>query len=190
MSSSRIELRRLSLTEFLDAVSAAAPMPAGGCVAAFVGALAASLGAMGARAGHQADAHHRLGELSRRLHQLVQDDADAYQALSEARRFAKERTNPSPELSNALHDATLIPLEIAELACEVGFTVHACLPSVIPPVRSDLMVGMIMAIAGAEAGLQIVGANMNIQPNPQLKDRLAPRIEKVTQSLEELRTLC
>jgi hypothetical protein len=52
------------------------------------------------------------------------------------------------------------------------------------------MVGMIMAIAGAEAGLQIVGANMNIQPNPQLKDRLAPRIEKVTQSLEELRTLC
>src|SRR5207253_5324834 len=55
------------LEDFLDAVASATPIPAGGTAAALVGALAASLGIMGARLSRQEGVEHRLSELGRRL---------------------------------------------------------------------------------------------------------------------------
>ena len=84
-----------SLADFLDAVAAATPIPAGGTVAALVGALAASLGIMGARLSRQQGVEHRLSEIGRRLRELMQADGDAYQRFIQATKLAKtDRTRP------------------------------------------------------------------------------------------------
>lgn len=179
-----------SLADFLDAVAAATPIPAGGTVAALVGALAASLGIMGARLSRQRGVEHRLSEISRRLRELMQADGDAYQRFIRATRLAKtDRIRPAV-LSSALHLATEIPLEIAEQATEAGALLHACSAEVKPRVRSDLTVGLLLAIAAADAGRNTVAENINIQHNQRLKFSLLDRIQQMTIRLEELRGLC
>jgi glutamate formiminotransferase/glutamate formiminotransferase/formiminotetrahydrofolate cyclodeaminase len=185
-----VDLQAQSLADFLDAVAAATPIPAGGTVAALVGALAASLGIMGARLSRQRGVEHRLSEISRRLRELMQADGDAYQRFLQATRLAEtDRTRPAV-LSSALHLATEIPLEIAEQATEAGALLHACSAEVKPRVRSDLTVGLVLAIAAADAGRHTVAENIKIQRNQRLKSSLLDRIQQMTIRLEELRGLC
>ena len=185
-----VDLQAQSLADFLDAVAAATPIPAGGTVAALVGALAASLGIMGARLSRQEGVEHRLSEISRRLRELMQADGDAYQRFLWATRLPKtDRTRPAV-LSSALHLATEIPLEIAEQATEAGALLHACSAEVKPRVRSDVTVGLVLAIAAADAGRHTVAENINIQHNQRLKSSLLDRIQQMTNRLEELRGLC
>jgi glutamate formiminotransferase/glutamate formiminotransferase/formiminotetrahydrofolate cyclodeaminase len=185
-----VDLQAQSLADFLDAVAAATPIPAGGTVAALVGALAASLGIMGARLSRQRRVEHRLNEIGRRLRELMQADGDAYQRFIRATRLAKtDRTRPAV-LSSALHLATEIPLEIAEQATEAGALLHACSAEVKPRVRSDLTVGLVLAIAAADAGRHTVEENISIQYNQRLKSSLLNRIQQMTNRLEELRGLC
>ena len=185
-----VDLHAQSVVDFLDAVAAATPIPAGGTVAALVGALAASLGIMGARLSRQRGVEHRLSEISRRLRELMQADGDAYQRFLQATRLAKtDRTRPAV-LSSALHLATEIPLEIAEQATEAGALLHACSAEVKLRVRSDLTVGLVLAIAAADAGRHTVAENIMIQHNQILKSSLLDRIQQMTIRLEELRGLC
>jgi glutamate formiminotransferase/glutamate formiminotransferase/formiminotetrahydrofolate cyclodeaminase len=185
-----VDLQAQSLAGFLDAVAAATSNPAGGTVAALVGALAASLGIMGARLSQQQGVELQLSEIRRRLRKLMRADGDAYQRFIQATRLAKtDRTRPAV-LSSALHLATEIPLEIAEQATEAGALFHACLAGMKPHVRSDLTVGLVLAIAAADAGRHMVAENINIQHNQQLKSSLLDRIQRMTTRLEELRGLC
>ena len=185
-----VDLHTQSLADFLDAVAAATPTPAGGTVAALVGALAASLGIMGARLSRQKGVEHRLSEISRRLRELMQADGDAYQRFLSATKLPKtDRTRPAV-LSSALHLATEIPLEIAEQATEAGALLHACSAEVKSRVRSDVTVGLVLAIAAADAGRHTVAENINIQHNQHLKSSLLDRIQHMMNRLEELRRLC
>jgi glutamate formiminotransferase / formiminotetrahydrofolate cyclodeaminase len=185
-----VDLHAQSLADFSDAVAAATPIPAGGTVAALVAALAASLGIMGARLSRQPGVERRLSEIRRRLRELMQADGDAYQRFIQATRLAKtDRTRPSV-LSSALHLATEIPLEIAEQATKAGALLHACSAEVKPRVRSDLTVGLMLAIAAADAGRHTVAENIKAQHNHQLKSSLLDRIQQMTNRLEELRGLC
>ncbi len=185
-----VDLHAQSLADFLAAVASATPIPAGGTVAALVGALAASLGIMGARLSRQRGVEHRLSEIGWRLRELMQADGDAYQRFLRATKLAKtDRTRPAI-LSSALHLATEIPLEIAELATKAGALLHACSSGVKSYVRSDLTVGLVLAIAAADAGRHTVGENIKIQHNQRLKSSLLDRIQQMTIRLEELRRLC
>jgi len=185
-----VDLHAQSLADFLDAVAAATPLPAGGSVAALVGALAASLGIMGARLSRQRGVEHRLSEVGRRLRELMQADGDAYQRFIRASRLAKTDRTRTAVMSSALHLATEIPLEIAEQATEAGALLHACSAEVKPRVRSDLTVGLMLAIAAADAGRHTVEENVNMQYNQILKSSIFDRIQQMTIRLEELRVLC
>lgn len=185
-----VDLQAQSLADFLEAVAAATPLPAGGTVVAFVGALAASLGVMGARLSMQRAVEHRLSEISRRLCELMQADGEAYRRFLQASAVTKsDKTRPAL-LSSALHLATEIPLEIAEQATEAGVLLHACSAGVKPRVRSDVTVGIMLAIAAADAGRHTVEENIKIQLNQRLKKSLQGRIEQMTIRLEELKGLC
>ena len=185
-----VDSHRQSIADFLDTVAAATPIPAGGTVAALVGALAASLGIMGARLSRQRAVEHRLSEISLRLRELMQADGDAYQRFIQATRLAKtDRTRPAV-LSSALHLATEIPLEIAELATNAGALLHACSATVKPRVRSDLTVGLGLAIAAADAGRHTVEENLKIQYNQRLKSSILGRIQQMINRLEELKGAC
>ena len=178
------------LSHFLDAVADTKPTPAGGSIAAFVGALAASLGVMGARLVGQSDREQRLLELSRQLHQLVQTDTEVYNRLMDAYRIPKHHPDRLDAISIALQRATEVPLEITELSCEVARFLHTLCEGAKPTIQSDLTVGLTLAIAAAQAGLVTVRTNTNIQQNQQLTDSMRRRIVKATESLEELKGLC
>jgi glutamate formiminotransferase len=184
------DLRRLSVSELLNAVAAATPVPAGGAVAALVGALAGSLGLMAARLSQQHVAEHRLDEIGRRLSELLQADGEAYRKFIEAARLPKSDPTRPTALSSALHVATEIPLEIAERSAEAGALLHACSGGVKPRVQSDLRVGLLMALAAGEAGMHTAKENLKVQPNQRLRRAVQQRILHVSQYLEDLRGLC
>jgi len=185
-----VDFHAQSLSDFLDEVAAATPIPAGGTVAALVGALAASLGIMGARLSRQQGAELRLSEIGRRLRELMREDGDAYQRFIQATQLPKTDRTRSSVLSSALHLATEIPLEIAEQATEAGALLHACSAGVKPRVRSDLTVGLVLAIAAADAACHTVAENIKSQHNQQLRSSLSDRMKQTTIRLEELRGLC
>ncbi len=179
-----------TLSDFLAALADAKPTPAGGSAAAFVGALAASLGVMGARLGGQSDREQRLLELSRQLHRLVQADMEVYTELMNAYKIPKQHPDRLHAISIALQRATEAPLEIAELSCEVARFLHALRERSKPTIQSDLTVGLTIAISAAHAGLITVRTNINTQRNQQLTETIQSRITKATESLEELKGLC
>ena len=179
-----------TLSDFLAMVADAKPTPAGGSVAALVGALAASLGVMGARLGEQPNREQRLLELSRQLHRLVQADTDVYTELTDAYKIPKQHPDRLHAISIALQHATEVPLEVAELSCEVARFLHTLRERGKPTIQSDLTVGLTVAIAAAQAGLVTVRTNINAQRNQQLIENFRVRIAKATESLEELKLLC
>jgi glutamate formiminotransferase / formiminotetrahydrofolate cyclodeaminase len=179
-----------SLLDFLHAVASAQPTPAGGSVAALVGALAASLGVMGARLGGKMEAEQQLLRMSGRLHGLVQADVEAYEGVARAGKISKERPERSREIEQAMQRATETPMEIAELACQAGIIISSCRGAAKPAVQSDLTVGMIIAIAATEAGLHTVRVNMQAIRNKEIIGTFTSRISKTVQSLEELKGLC
>jgi formiminotetrahydrofolate cyclodeaminase len=178
------------LSHFLATVADAKPTPAGGSVAAFVGALAASLGVMGARLAGQSDREQRLLELSRQLHQLVQTDTTVYNGLMDAYKIPKQHPNRPHAILIALQRATEVPLEITELSCEVARLLHPLREGAKPAIQSDLTVALTLVIAAAQAGLVTANTNINAKQNHNLIDSIRLRIAKATESLEELRVLC
>jgi len=184
------DLRQLSLSQFLDAVAAAIPSPAGASVSAMVSAFAASLGMMGARLSRQRAGERQLSEVVKRLSDLAQADGGAYRKYLQAAGLPKTDPNRPATLSSALHVATEIPLEIAELSGKAGTLLHACLRRVKPRLQADTLAGLFLAVAAGEATLRIARENLKAQSNQQLKYAIQSRIQQIAIRLEELRRLC
>lgn len=179
-----------TISEFLYALSAPTPAPAGGAVAALAGALAASLGTMGARIGKQSEPERTLSDLTQRLTALMQKDCEAYEAISRARRLPIDQADRPLLLATAVEQATEVPLMIAELACEAGQTITTIRKFLSPAVQSDVTVGIICAIAAIEAGLHTAKTNVKLQRNQSVVANQTGQITKISNSLEELKGLC
>lgn len=185
-----VRQRDQPLKEFLEAIAAPRPTPAGGSAAAYVGALAASLGIMGARLGDRQDMEQTLTQLQERLYQLVQSDAHTYDRLREVSSLPNEDPRRPHAMVTALHQATEIPIEIAELSCQTGRLLHALSSSAKTLMRSDLAVGMRLALAAAASAILTASTNIKRMENQHVEKILLKRLEQVQQGLEELRALC
>jgi len=183
-------LFRSSLPEFLQAVAAPTAVPAGAAVAALTGALASSLGVMAARVSRQPAVEHRLNEIAVRLSHLLEADGKAYNTFIAATRLPEPDHGRPVAVSSALHVATEIPLEMAEQSAEAATLLTACSQRVKSRLRSDVQVGLMLAIAAAEASVHTARENMKVQPNQQLREALMKRVHEVSENLEELKVLC
>ena len=140
---------------FLDELAARTPTPGGGGAAAVTGALAAGLVAMAARfsvsklpgAGDLAEA---ADELRRRVTDLVDLDARAYQAV------LKLRTR------EALHEAAVVPLEIAQIGARVAAMAGQVAEGGNPNLRGDAMTGAVLAAASARSAAALVDINVSL----------------------------
>jgi len=179
-----------TIAAYLHTLASATPTPAGGSAAALAGALAASLGTMGSRIGKQSESERTLSDLGQRLAALMQQDCEAFEALSQARRLPVDHADRPLLLATALEKATEIPLMIAALACEAGQTISTIRKFLSPAVQSDLTVGIILAIAAAEAGLHTAKTNVKLQRNRLVATDHTRRITEISNSLEELKGLC
>ena len=193
-----------SLAPFLNAVAEGSPTPGGGSVAAFGGALACALGIMACRLGPKKNAEdsatameadlqrseQRLMALRERFEALVQADADAYEDVLKAYRVPKSDPERPRLISMSLQRATEVPLETAECGKEVAALLLAVRAVAKPSVSSDIKVGLLMALAAADGGLENVNVNMKSQINQSFKDEVAGRVRQLEGSLVELKSLC
>jgi len=145
---------------------------------------------MGARIGKQTEPEQSLSSLSQRLATLMQDDCEAYEAVSSARRLPVDHADRPLLLATALEKATEVPLKIAELACEAGHIITTVRKVLSPAVQSDVTVGIILAIAATEAGLHTAKTNVKLQRNQSVAADHTRKITKISNSLEELKGLC
>jgi glutamate formiminotransferase/formiminotetrahydrofolate cyclodeaminase len=187
-----------SVSEFLQAVAAGTPTPGGGSVAALAGSVAAALGLMVCRiegakspqaATDLAAIGDRLGELSAKLQQLIQADAEAYEQVLRAYRLPKTDPDRADSIATALQVATDVPLSTATLALEVARLLRQLLPRIKPSMASDIKVGLLMALASIEGGLENVGINLKSLPNQQVVRDLLLKVEGIKHSLVDLRRL-
>lgn len=195
-----------SVSSFLQIVSDGTPTPGGGSVAALAGALAAALGIMACRIGPPSqkseDSHghkhsaaleaseHRLHMLAAELKELVQADAEAYAGVVQAYRMLKSDTGRPGAILENLRTATLVPLRTAERANDVATLLVSLREETKPSVSSDLKVGLLMALAAMEGGLENVRTNIKQTKIQSLDSEIANRVHIVEQSLVELKKLC
>ncbi|MGA2211558.1 MAG: cyclodeaminase/cyclohydrolase family protein [Acidimicrobiales bacterium] len=159
-----------SVAELLSALAARTPAPGGGSAAAVVVAMAAALSGMAARysdgrleaAGDIAEAADRCAARALRL---AEEDAGAYGALLTARRPPEsDRSGASIVARSAAIDAALakaiaIPVEIAELASEVGRLAGALLADGNRNLAGDARTAGLLAEAAGAAALMLAELN-------------------------------
>ena len=164
-----MELSKLPLPEFTDALAGKTPVPGGGGASALCASLGAALASMVANytvgkekyAAVEADVSHILGEaedLRAQLLALIDADADAFEPLSRAYGIPKDDPKRAETLEKCLHDAAAVPMEIARLSCR-AIDLHAeLLEKGSAMMRSDVGTGVVLcwgALYGAAAGVKV-----------------------------------
>ena len=168
-------------TDFLEVLSSAAPVPGGGGASAAVGAFASALGMMvanltiGKKKYADVEAEiierkERLLVLQKKLIELTDKDAEAFEPLSKAYGLPKETKEQIEEkervMEKALYEASIVPLEIMKTVSEVMDELKALGEKGSRIAISDVGVVVLFARAALE------GASLNIYINTRLmKDR-------------------
>jgi formiminotetrahydrofolate cyclodeaminase len=141
--------------ELLDALAERTPAPAGGCGAAWAGAIAAALLQMSADYAQMPEVTERAAALRAELLAAGQDDLTAYTPVVEARR----RGASEDEIQAALAAACGPPQRVAQAAGEVAELARETEARSRPALRGDARAAALIAQAAAEAATQIVALN-------------------------------
>ena len=179
-----------SCQDFAFELAAKQSVPGGGGAAAFVGALGAALCSMSGEftAGKQKyadveeDMQRMLGdaELIRfRLLELIDEDAEAFEPLSQAYGIPKEDPTRAETLERCTKVALAAPLEMVREVCKAIDLLEEMAAKCSPIIVSDSGCGAALCRAALEA------AAMNVYINTKsLQDRMfAERIEKEVDDL-------
>ncbi|HUQ48481.1 MAG TPA: glutamate formimidoyltransferase [Gemmatimonadaceae bacterium] len=160
----------VSSDDFLKAIASSNPVPGGGSVSAYAGALGAALARMvtGLTIGRkkysavepemtllaaEADA------LTAQLSALVERDADAYALVSSAYKTPKDSPNRDSEITKALLGAAEVPLETARVCAKVAQLALAVAAKGNSNAVTDAGVAALLAEAGCK------GAAYNVRIN-------------------------
>ena len=172
-----MELSKLPLPEFTDALAGKTSVPGGGGASARCASLGAALASMVANytvgkekyTAVEADVTRILGEaetLRTQLLALIDADADAFAPLSRAYGIPKDDPKRTEALEKCLHDAAAVPMEIARLSCR-AIDLHAeLLDKGSAMMRSDVGTGVVLCWGA------LYGAALNVKVNTKLmRDR-------------------
>jgi len=170
-----MSLLALSADGLLDRFAAVEPTPGGGSAAALAGALAAALVQMVAglpksRTGapeerEKLDAAKALaGKAGARLRQLVDLDAESYNAVTAAYRLPKaseeEKAARKAAIVAAMRHATEVPIETFEKTADVLRAAAQTLAHGNPNAASDARTAVALCRAALDAGIASVHANL------------------------------
>jgi formiminotetrahydrofolate cyclodeaminase len=171
-----MELKDMTLEQFLEALASKAAAPGGGGASALAGALGTALGAMvgNLTVGKKkyADVEpevqaltEKAQALSRRLLALVDRDAVAFEPLSRAYAIPKDDPNRADVMEACLRRAADVPLEILQCCCEA-----------IDLQEEFARKGSVLALSDAATGAALCwsaaqGAAVNVKVNTKLMTR-------------------
>jgi glutamate formiminotransferase len=162
---------RAGIEPFLEQLAAPTATPGGGSASAAAGAMAAALAQMvaGMSRGKKAYVQHerelseaiaRLSQLREELKAAIDADAASYDAVMKAFKQAKESAANNGSVTEALKQATSVPLSVAECAQEVSQWAEKLGPITNPRMASDLGVSKALARAAKEGALANVEINL------------------------------
>ncbi len=160
-----------TVRELLEQLASDAPTPGGGAAAALSAALAADLGRMTCaltlgrqrfadREPHLRPIDQRLARASAALRMLIDEDAAAYAALSDALRLPQDEPQRAPQIALAAAIAARVPLEVALLARQVQRDLSAAQPRINPNLAADVRVAQHLAEAAIRSAAELVRANL------------------------------
>ena len=161
-------LLALRLDEFLDALAATVPIPASGPAAAIVGAMAAELVAMTARAATDwtdaAGVAAQARMLSARLRQLASADAEAFARVLALRADA---SSDARDLGPALERSLAVPLEIADACAATAELAAVAAEHAVGHERADAVAAAALAEGATRGAAALVLANLMIVPGDE-----------------------
>jgi methenyltetrahydrofolate cyclohydrolase len=168
-----------SLHDLLDAVAAQQPAPGGGCSAAWAAAFSAALVEMSASftlaRPKYAGVHHRMADvrreaklLRRRLLELGEADAEAYEPVILAMRMPERHPMRERKLEEAQSNAAEVPLEISEAAARVAELAAETARVGNLHLMGDSMTGASIAEGASRAAGRLVEINLMGRDDPRL----------------------
>ena len=161
------KLVRLSLTDFADETASESPAPGGGSVAAYIGALGASLGAMVANLSAQKKEWKSFSNWAeeataykKELINLVDADTKAFEGIMAARALPKtteaEKSFRKSSIEKATMHAIEIPFRVMKVALQSMDVLEVMATEGNPNSKSDAGVGAICARSA------VIGAYLNV----------------------------
>jgi glutamate formiminotransferase / formiminotetrahydrofolate cyclodeaminase len=164
------------LVEFLDGLAAATPTPGGGSASAAAGAMAAALGNMvsllAKREGYDFENDRKF------LASAVERDSAAFNAVLAAYRVPKAERAPFVE--EALHQAALVPMEVAERGQEVRTQLETLQREAPARFSSDVETARALASAAISGALANVRINLESIKDPDFRRSLEDRLHAVS----------
>jgi formiminotetrahydrofolate cyclodeaminase len=186
-------LRETTIGTYVEDVSSSSPTPGGGSVTAFVGALAASLGAMVAeiatanRSDSSFDAWNSACQSHReRLLQLCIDDENAFGTVMACLKRPKDDPARASSLQTCLKAAADVPLETARACLDVLRTLEPMVPLASKHSVSDVGVAAQLALAAARASLFTIEVNRVAMTDAQAAAELGAAAERVEAEAAEV----
>jgi formiminotetrahydrofolate cyclodeaminase len=164
------------LNEFLDELAAPTATPGGGSAAAAAAAMAAALGAMvSGLAKMPADAF----ETDRKFFaEAVKRDAASYDGVRAA--YKRPKDERAPFVEQALHEAAVVPLEVAEAATALKSRLRELAVTAPAKFGSDIETAQGLAQAGINGALANVRINIESMKDESLIAPLRERLGKLS----------
>jgi methenyltetrahydrofolate cyclohydrolase len=174
-----------SLEGFLDRLASDSPAPGGGAAAALAAAASAALVAMVCRVtARRAAPSEAMTQVEReadalrtRLIDLVQEDADAFEAVLGARRLPTEQRPAA--VRSTLVRATEIPLDIARAAARTLELCDALVARARASAVSDLGVAAALAVGALEGAALTARINLRDLDDPAFVLRTQAVLAKI-----------
>ena len=197
----RKNLGTLTVQQFIESVAKAETVPGGGSVSALAGALAAALGKMtiGFTLGRKKYEIRRemfeselksLGSFEPALQRAIDEDSKAYAgvmaALQMPKRSEAEKTLRDQKLTEALTQATLVPLKVADQSCAVLKILLSLKGHSNPHLASDLTVGIWMAMAAVKGALENVRTNLVGLPITEPFEKIKLQADELNRFVNEI----
>ncbi len=186
---------RAIMEPYVKLVAAATATPGGGSVAALAGALAAALGEMVCGVSLKRKslaAHHKELDAARLVFAATRDklmafvdlDPQAYedfvQALKLPQQTESERASRDRAVDEAAKQATLVPLETAELVDQVLRLISNLGGMTTPQAAADLRVASSLADVARSGSLENVRANLPEVHDSDLVESIQERIDHIS----------
>ena len=176
-----------TIDAYLDELSSAEPAPGGGSAASLVASLAASLGLMVVAVGRKREDDPILTEIGERLHELrtsflriACEDEEAFRRVLAAYRLPPDDPERQGRIENALREAAVVPLRMAEKLLDLLRWLIELAPLAPRQIASDVGVASHLARAALDSALLTVTANIAYMRDPEAitktaneRDRLA-----------------
>lgn len=185
-------LTQMTIEEFIEQLASANPAPGGGSASALAGALAAGMVEMACNltVGREkfSDVEEELQvvlgrarELRQSMLEAVDQDTEAYNAVSQAYKLPKttdeEKAIRAAAIQSALQYATEVPLKVAQAAMETYQLGQIAIKKSNPNVASDARVALLLASAARDGAIANVEINLASITDSDFSRRMTSELE-------------